>query len=321
MTLSTSIDGGLAFLRAVQTESGYWSDWQLPPGESRMWTTAYVGYRLAALPLHRQHQVKELISRANAWLSAAELPGGGWGYSDPTGADADSTALAMLSLGFHGADVGDTSLHRLCRYQNPDGGFSTYAHESSYGAWIESHAEVSAAALLALISAVSPPADRIARGLRYAHGVRRADGLWNSYWWTSCLYATEAMLSFFKAANEDVAHSPLMDALQAVSTSTAFDSALLLLCLAQIERGHEQFAHDLARSLAADQLPDGSWPNAPILRLTDRRVSEPWSVEYAGPLFADPQRVFTTATVVSALATCEATTGSIPSMNVLRDQQ
>jgi squalene cyclase len=300
VNLSTSIEGGLHYLRSNQTDAGFWSDWQLPPGESRMWTTAYVGYRLSMLPRIARATVDEHLTHAHAWLRASELPDGGWGYTEQTGADADSTSLALLFLHSRGDDV--ASEGRLCAYQQPDGGFSTFTRDASYGSWVLSHPDVTAIALLALKRKSLAFTDRMRCGLGYLRQRQRADGLWNSFWWTSCLYSTEAALAFLHAAGEITDRTRITSALRAVPTPTAFESALLLLCLIRLGKADDPLAMECVRTLQSKQLPDGSWASGPILRLTSRDISEPWLTEDAGPLFGDARRVFTTATVIPALS-------------------
>jgi hypothetical protein len=102
--------------------------------------------------------------RADAWLRASEFPDGGWGYAEQTGPDADSTSLALLFLRTRGGNV--TSERRLCTYQQPDGGFSTYGQDASHGSWVQSHPDVTAIALLALLPTPFSRTERMAAGLR-----------------------------------------------------------------------------------------------------------------------------------------------------------
>jgi hypothetical protein len=308
MSLARSIDAGLSYLRLMQNDAGFWADWRLPPGESRMWTTAYIGYRLSSLSRGRRTAIEDGMTRAAGWLRESEYQGGGWGYAESTGPDADSTSLALLFLRGLGGCAADGSYRRLCEHQQADGGFATYTRESSYGAWVLSHPDVTAVALLALLSAPFPSLDRVATGLRYVRSRRRDDGLWNSFWWTTCLYATEAMLAFLRAAGEPVECAGLLASLREVPARTAFESALRLLCLVHLDGAHASEIVDEASGLSAAQLPDGSWPSCPMLRLTERHVSEPWTAQDAGPVFADERRLFTTATVLAALAALEAAT-------------
>jgi squalene cyclase len=304
--LAHAIDAGLDFLRANQDDAGCWCDWQLPPGQSRMWTTAYIGYRLSSLPGGRVGAIVDSLTRAEAWLRAAELPGGGWGYSPETGPDADTTSLALLFLRARGVPIGEDSRQRVRSHQQADGGFSTYTGGSSWGSWIQSHPDVTAVALQALsVTATSASSAELGQGMRYVREHARADGLWESFWWTSCLYATEAMLAFLREAVEPLDGARLMASLRTVPTPAPFESALWLLCLLHLGGAAGGLASDRAAALVSDQRPDGSWASHPVLRLTSRHVREPWNAEDSAPLFADDRRLFTTATVVAALAAYE----------------
>lgn len=299
MNLSRSIERGLHYLRSNQAGDGFWSDWQLPPGESRIWTTAYVGYRLSAFPPEHRALVDQPLARAAAWLRASEFSDGGWGYAEQTGPDADSTSLAMLFLRTCGDSISD---RRLPAYQQTDGGFSTFTRNQSYGSWVQSHPDVTATALLALLPTPFSLTDRLGAGIDYVRSRQRDDGLWNSFWWTSCLYATEATLAFLQEAGESFDRTRVTASLFHVPTTASFESALLLMCLMRAGAGHAPLAAEHAEALQAAQLPDGSWPSRPILRLTSREICEPWLVQDAGPVFQDDRRVFTTATVLAALA-------------------
>src|SRR5262245_13577901 len=92
--VNDAIERALAFLAARQDPSGFWSDWDLPVGPSCMWTTAYCGWRLAQCA----SAPRVMLDCAAGWLQANQLEGGGWGYSESTGGDADSTALGILFL-------------------------------------------------------------------------------------------------------------------------------------------------------------------------------------------------------------------------------
>jgi hypothetical protein len=196
-------------------------------------------------------------------------------------------------------------LNILCEHQRPDGGFSTYTSDLSYGAWVDSHPDVSASALLALLSTTYMLSDRIARGVHYLRSVQRSDGLWNSFWWTSCLYATEFTLTFLQAARERFNKAQLMGSIRAVPTPSAFESALLLSCMARIGGIGDSLVTEVTRALVLQQLFDGSWPSAPTLRLSDRNIGEPWNAADPGRVYCDQKRLFTTASVVSALAVVE----------------
>ena len=280
--MNSAVERGLAFLASRQDAAGFWNDWELPVGSSRMWTTAYVGWRLASCGL-----AASALERAADWLEASELDGGGWGYTESTGADADSTALGILFLHTIGRRAPATALRRLLSFSRNDGGFGTYGFEHSFGAWTASQVEVTATAALALQTAQVAP-NTVERAVAFLYRRRRIDRLWDSYWWMSACYATEITVRLLG----EKARGEACETLREMHPQNSFEAALrsLVLC-SRLE--------DFTRS----QNFDGSWPSAPILRLTHRHVYAPIASDNAGPCFCDPQRIFTTATVVSALAT------------------
>lgn len=290
---------GIEFLCRCQHADGYWSDWALPPGESRAWTTAYVGWRLAALSGGQVPAAA--LGRAASWLAGAGFADGGWGYGPGTGPDADSTALASLFLGGQGRRP-RSALPALLAHQQSDGGFATYTRAWNHGAWTLSQPEVTATVLLALLDepAAHEPA---AAATRYLLATQQPDGLWPSYWWTSPLYATDVALAGLGDAMT-VERRRVVAAVRATATPTAFDLALQASCLQRL--GDATGATAAAAALAARQLRDGSWPCGPVLRLTHRHVTEPWNAADPGPLFADQHRTFSTATAVAALDRCAA---------------
>lgn len=280
--MSDALIRGLDFLIQRQHAAGYWQDWQLPVGSSSMWTTAYVGWRLSSCA----GTGGEFLHRAADWLERNELEGGGWGYAKHTGADADSTALGILFLCALRRSPPESALARLLAYRRADGGFATYGFDQSFGGWTASQVEITASAALAL-RAAGVGGDAVERAKAFVQRRRKDDGLWDSYWWKSPCYATEVAV---RLLGEEAGRNAVAS-LCSLRPGNAFEAALQ--CLAGC---------DGAQNLVATQAPDGSWPSAPVLRLTRRDWYAPQESEDAGPCFADEQRIFTTATVVSALA-------------------
>jgi hypothetical protein len=307
MTLPGSVENaichGLRFMLANQTVDGYWTDWQLPPGTSRMWTTAYAGYRLSTVsePLRNISQCR--LSQAAAWLASAELSGGGWGYNEEVGPDADSTALAILFLKFHGMSVAGRSYDRLRGFQRGDGGFSTYTYEQSFGAWVSSHPDVTALAVPALLTLYGRHETFVTRAEGYAIAHITPDGLWDSYWWNTPLYATEANLCWLARINGPIPAAATRETLLRMCPGNVFETALIVLSLLHMNWLPEHPA--IVRwtgALLDAQLPDGSWPSEPVLRLPARDCYQPWAAREPAPTFADPCRIFTSATVIAALS-------------------
>lgn len=295
-----AVDGGLGFILAQQSLEGYWTDWDLPPGSSSIWTTAYIGYKLKYLPEQLREKAADRLASAAYWLLCGQFAGGGWGYNESVGVDADSTAFSILFLASTGLRVPQSAYSLLARHQNPDGGFCTYLPEGNMGTWCMSHPDVTPVALSAFQTQAGTDRRILERGLGYALSHRNSDGSWNSFWWNSWLYGTEANLGYLREIDFKINNPARLSTAQ---PANAFETALLLSCLlyaAPYE--HNQTICDLTDWLIAKQQTDGGWETAPFLRITDRNCIEPWLSSDPGPLFADPSRLFTTATVIHALS-------------------
>jgi hypothetical protein len=290
------------FILRHQSGEGSWTDWALPPGPSDYWTTAYIGARLSGLPRPFRSRTGPAVRAAAHWLARQEGDGGGWGYNDKVGCDADSTANAILFLAREGFTVKARSYERLLGFQRPDGGFSTYPWDEGLGSWGGSHPDVSAVAAQALLPLLGSDSDVLRRATGYVVKQRDPAGIWNSFWWPSPLYATEASLSLLRATRTQVDLGQVCRTLLGMTPANAFESALLIGCLLHAADGpRSDRAEELADRLVAEQLPDGSWASTPILRVTDRDCTQPWECPDPGPVYADPRRLFTSATVLRSL--------------------
>ncbi len=296
--IAAAFSRGLGFVLAAQDAEGAWTDWALPPGPSPDWTTAHVGLRLSGLGLLHRAALAETLGRATRWLLSRQAAGGGWGYNRAVEPDADSTAQALLFLAAAGQSAPLEACVFLARHQQPDGGFATFLPDALTGSWGLSHPEITPVALLALRAYPGGLSEgSLARGLAWLRRARRPDGLWNSFWWSTPLPATEVSLAFLAALGTP---EPLPPALARWHPADSLEVALLLSIT--VAAGPSPRLEQLARRLLADQLDDGSWKSAPALRITARDCELPWEAAVSGPLFADPQRLHGTVTALAALA-------------------
>jgi hypothetical protein len=296
--IAAALSRGLSFVLAAQDAEGAWTDWALPPGPSPDWTTAHVGLRLSGLgPPHRA-ALAEPFGRATRWLLSRQAAGGGWGYNRAVEPDADSTAQALLLLAAAGQSASPEACAFLARHQQPDGGFATFLPDGLTGSWGLSHPEITPVAILALRAYPGGlPEGSLARGLAWLRRARRPDGLWNSFWWSTPLPATEVSLAFLAALGTP---EPPPHPLALWTPADSLEAALLLSITAAA--GPSPRLEQLARRLLTDQADDGSWKSAPALRITARDCERPWEAAVSGPLFADPQRLHGTATALAALS-------------------
>jgi hypothetical protein len=295
--VEAAIRRGIAFLLARQAPDGSWTDWALPPEPSPDWTTAYIGFRLAALRPPFRAALRVPLDRAGRWLLAHRGVGGGWSYNRAVEEDADSTSLALLFLAALGTPGPDAAYAALRRYQRHDGGFSTFLPDGLTGSWGISHPEITPIAVLALRTAPSGiQAADAARALVAIRRARRPDGLWEAFWWASPLPACEANLASLAALGQP---EDLPEPLRRLAPEDALQAALLL-SLSAARETHARLA-GLTRTLLGTQNADGAWRAAPSLRIPPRGCARPWEAPDTGPLYADPERLFTTATALAAL--------------------
>jgi len=298
--LRESIASGLDYVLGLQAGDGCWTDWELPPGSSSTWTTAYVGYQLRSLPADDRVRAADPIRLAARWLLGKQFAEGGWGYNEAVEADADSTAYAILLAASAGETPLEEAFTRLVAFQCPDGGFSTYRFQGSRNSWVASHADVTPIVLFAFLTKYPRGSSVVSRGLDYVLQNRTSAGLWNSFWWDSCLYSTEANLSLLCALGIPINTGETKKSLLREKPRSAYEIALLVSSLSSLDA--DASAWESVEQLTAQQQSDGSWKSEPSLRVTRRDCYEPWRCANPGALFADPKRLFTSATVIAALS-------------------
>lgn len=289
-----AIRAGGRFLLDAQGADGAWRDFNLPPGRADAWTTAYIGLKLSSLPSDgRKPSLAGALSAAADFLAAARNPGGGWRYNSSCPPDADSTALALLFLCTVGKAVRAKDVAALAKFQKENGGFSTYLFGESGHGWRRAHCEVTATALRALSACLPHDHFRIRHGLGWLHEQLRK-GSAQSYWWPSPLYLAAEIARARKIFPElPQARAPV------TVGSGAFE---LSLGLELQTASCDMQVSETCRRLIRMQLQDGSWPAAPILRVTNPGGGDGLS----GPILADDRRFFTTATAVGALQSATA---------------
>jgi hypothetical protein len=234
--------------------------------------------------------------RAAKWLLANRPYPAGWGYNRRSGADADSTAHALLLLSAAGFDADPADVDFIEAHARPDGGFATFQGPGSWGA---SHADVTPAATLAL-----PRARREARRAAVLHHVERArlpDGSWPAYWWRTHHYSTYWNVRLRRALGVPVRCPLRVHDGETHAVRSAFDLAHVIALAALV--GLPQVTRiALGDELVGLQTEEGGFPGDLNLRVTDPGCAAPW-IAPAGRLYCDIHGIITTASAVRAL-TC-----------------
>ncbi len=285
-----------------QQPDGSWIDWDLPLGQSSIWTTAFVGCRLSKLPSKFKERASPSTGLASDWLKEKTFPDNGWGYNEEVGSDADSTGLAILFLVSQGKRVREASYACLQSFQCADGGFATFRGQPNLGSWGASHTDVTPSAVLAMMTNHHAGSEAVNRGVEYMLQRKTSGGIWHSFWWTSFLYSTEGALSLMKAAGLIINPRATGATLLQTRPQHPFESALLLSSLLLLDNVPETAISTLVDELLEGQESDGSWRSGPMLRVTKRDCLEPWKRGDPDPLFRDQNCLFTTATAIDAVS-------------------
>lgn len=282
--IQAAADDAIDYLRGIQADDGYWTDYKLPVGSAEQWVTGYVGLALA------EAGEREATLKATTWLTSQRSYEAGWGYNSITGADADSTAFALRLLQTLGLPVEEKDQDFLLSLWR-DGGFATYPQDD---AWGMPHLDVTPLAYLALNdSARSRLRDDV---IAFLHQMRQPDGLWHGYWWRQPFYATYLALELVGELGISEADFP--SAVENVNYEICdmFNLALLM----GIKHLRGESVDDLLQMLLTHQAANGSWEGSSNLRVTDPDCESPW-LDPLGRTYTDFNCTITTATVLRVL--------------------
>lgn len=304
--VSESLGKGLEYLRERYEAWGGWSDFSTrSSGKSTTWITAYVLIRVGRL------LPASLRRNAVDFLIKSQSDSGGWGFSEKTPPDCDSTAhsLAACLMCCDGTSrFGEANLLRaldfISKHLKEDGGFSTYCsatklssyrrrpNEEDYGGWLSSHACTAVSVLRALQVLPAPTAkELVANTSAYFLGTQTDDGLWKAYWWRSNFFvAAELLPTLMKLVPKNM-QGRLADGLTSIAEaqdlSGYWDNGVdadepctisTALCVKMFaELGKDTLRQRTgARFLVSTQKQDGSWRGKAILQIPPPNVTAPW---------------------------------------------
>jgi hypothetical protein len=329
-TLSNAIHNAFNYLETNQNEDGSWSDFMTSAGTGKAWITGYVGSQIAEhfpdTP-SLQKTKKLLLEDVESLLS----------YNDSIFQDGDSTTF-ILSLTQQLNLPNQEIRTNWFNYLHASGGWQTYIHEQplrerlelpedvSVTAWFSPKVCVSAAAVT-ILKEIDPSAFN--KTAAYLVKNINSSGYWESYWWTSPVYATAyaiialANLPEHKTTCENACNWLLTQQQPdgswlnpPTAKPNAFYSALALNSLLAFDKTlHKSAIKKGVNWLQNNQTTDGSWQTDRILQIPATGVEKPQSVKnWRNSSFGvncitdDHNRVFTTSTVLNFLATYQKST-------------
>ena len=326
-SVEEAIAAALAFLLGRRNQAGWWLDFvhrARPPGvdqgvtgyRSDEWITAYVAAAIVGL----DHPHARDAARNGMDLLIARRRHGGWGYNVMIPADADTTTWVLrLAAGLELAD----SVH-LCEARafvagqiDAEGGVATYPSTAApalaeftklpgpYDGWCAPHVCVTAAA--ASLRLCPAP-------LEFLRRVQATDGSWSGYWWNDDEYATAMGVQALSAAGDRASVARAVrwadsrigadGAAQSLAQGgpSPFATALALTALAAGGAPRRGARDRAANWLLSEQRADGSWEPSAQLRIPAPSQRDPVAAPHTTSNYVDDLGVFTTATVLAALA-------------------
>lgn len=331
MDVNGSSKNAINFLLESRNEKGLWCDFYTLAGYSDEWITGYVGSVLAKIPLENTQK-----AASDAWnlLKWRGIFSKGWGYNRYVPTDADSTAW-VINLA---ESLNKTSFRvkRGNRYLNssisPEGGIPTYSslgpirkfiqfkEGESLDGWCSTHCCVTAA-----VACLENLTNR-AKLLNYLRDQQDPDGSWPSYWWCDREYSTALTIKALKSEDQNNSdrirqaanwvlkrlnnerHISNDDYPEGSPFASAWSIHILIDASTNGYNKANKYIDKLVDWLIEEQFPDGSWQSSSRLRIPhphekNPNVFENWDKEAlgSGSIRTDVNRLFTTATVLSAL--------------------
>ena len=330
-----AIERATGFLLRCRNE-GWWWDFPEVMGGSGEWTTAYVAAALATVPT----SIAQSEALA-AWrkLEQQRGPTEGWGFNPTLPNDADGTLWGLRLAEAAGESQSPRALAArlvLDAHILDEGAVASYVPEVA-ARLREVLGGVETRGLCAPHVCVTAAAAGLA-GFRerlevFLIHAQNEDGHWRGYWWFDDEYATALAVEALATPSElDVRRqvrgasrwalrrigvdgavvSPYLGAASAFATALA---VRILTAAAHTETGPAPSPAALRAVgwLVAHQLDDGSWPPSALMRVPridsldpDERPADTFFVGL------DEARIFTTATVVTALTAAVPGGGSYP---------
>jgi hypothetical protein len=316
------------FIINHQNDNGSWFDYDTNAGLSNVWSTAFILNNISNT-IFNEKTIKKAISFLKE-NKQEDL----WGYNTSMIFDSDSTSFALISLAKNKIST-SKELDLYLAQQQLKGGYSTYTNKhklleclnfeyTNVQGWMQEHLCVSAVSyyLMETLNLRSDFRDNI---YIFLLKNQNQNGLWDSYWWTSPIYATSFIIQAYFINNTEANESieKAIDGLLSLQQNdgsfidnhnfkSPFYTALVIIafCSNKIVYNEYQDKIKLAlKWLLSQQTTDGAFLSTYSLQIPEASIVNPkkvkkWSKEKnhtTNIICNDFMRLFTTSTCVNAL--------------------
>jgi hypothetical protein len=307
------------------SEDGIWTDFMTTAGTSKYWVTYYTAYHLAECGIHLP-----ILNELSARISARLINGA---YNDTMQEDGDTLNFMVGFMRLYCPSKANELSKNWLAYQMSNGGWATYVDEESLRIRLHLAHEVSVKGWTTPKNCVSATACKMASLFSEYESEKTATeqflldrqsdaGYWNSYWWTSPIYATSWTIQAM-ADNEirsNVCEKACRWLLQTqcqrgawlnsfTNEESPFYTACALKGLLSFQpEQHLDAIEKAVNWLLRHQTLDGSWQVARILAIPSTDTEDSATVAHwrkssfgVNSVVDDHNRVFTTVSVTNAL--------------------
>jgi hypothetical protein len=304
-----AVERGLLFLIQKQEKNGSFVDFELPPGASDGWITAFIAVAIdEAAKIISVPGCNNALDRAAKFL-LNNMRATGWGYNSKTATDADSTSFAVRAIGRAGINLPEQPEVLLRHYIDECGHGHTFLDPDRMGSWAGRHADITPSIGLALIE-VNASLSLRNKVIDASLTSRDESGIWKGFWWLQPYYATWLNLKWLRtscALTPDIAYSAKQGSLSLNADLSVMDEAALLgILLEESSATDEAVLVETVYHLMKMQFPNGNWPSSLCLILPQswevNNKKEARKDNHNQTCYADTRTLFTTAVVVQMLS-------------------
>ncbi len=325
ISIDSALSESISYLERNVSKEMLWTDFMTTAGTSKYWVTFYIAYQLADAGVNLP-----ILDELSQRISNSQFVGS---YNETIPEDGDTLNFMIGFVKTYNSATSPKRLKNWLKYMESGGGWVTYKEEAELRTRLKLNSEISLNGWLTPKVCVSATACKMLSLFEGYNNERKStenyllanqtdEGYWNSYWWTSPIYATSwAIRSLSDKSEHEVPCSRACNWLLEVQLecgawinpftnepSTFYTALAVKGLLAFKPKNNLEALQKATNWLMCQQTSDGSWQTSRILAIPATNIQEPskvldWRKSSFGVniVVDDHNRVFTTSTILNAL--------------------